>query len=266
MTLAATIKAMAAAGCSVEQIAAVADQFEKTENATVEAKRAKDAERKRRSRANASEMSRGHRVTPRDITDFRGHGVTSCDEGEPRGDIYTTRAPALFPVGLSNDNPPIVSPQKAPQSDARAKTAAEAAEAFERFWMAWPNKTGKPTAVKAFFKVWREADAIIAGVNRYIRDKPADRPWLNPSTFLNQGRWEDQPAPVANARAGPAGEKSGVAKLLAEAYGIDERDGTQTQGNPSDFRALPVPYGGERIEDHGDDGSIFGRLLVSDGG
>lgn len=265
MSLAATIKAMAAAGCSVEQIAAVAAQFERSENEAMAAKRAKDAERKRRSRAVASEMSRGHSVTPRDIADFHGHSVTSCDEGEPRGDIYTTRAPALFPVGLSNDNPPIVSPQKAPQTTENRKTAQDAAAAFERFWMAWPNKTGKPAAVKAFFKVWRETDAIIAGVNRYIRDKPADRPWLNPSTFLNQRRWEDQPAPVANARAGPAGEKSGVAKLLAEAYGIDERDGTQAQGNPSDFRALPVPYGGERIENHGDDGSIFGRLLADDG-
>ncbi|UOF79286.1 putative replisome organizer protein C-terminus [Caudoviricetes sp.] len=148
----------------------------------------------------------------------------------------------------------------------RAAIANEAGQAFERFWDVWPNKAGKPVAAKAFFKVWREADAIIAGVNRYIRDKPADRPWLNPSTFLRQRRWEDQPAPVANARAGPGGEKSGVAKLLAEAYGIDQRDGTQAQGDPSDFRALSVPHGGERVENHGDDGGVFGRLLIGDGG
>lgn len=177
--------------------------------------------------------------------------------------------------GNANDMHRARVPQPQPQSfslgekdtrDARAAVAKEAARSFELFWDAWPNKTGKPAAIKAFFKVWRETDAIIAGVNRYIRDKPADRPWLNPSTFLNQRRWEDQPAPVANARAGPGGEKSGVAKLLAEAYGIDQRDGTQAQGDPSDFRALPVPHGGERIKDYGDDGGVFGRLLIGDGG
>jgi hypothetical protein len=28
-----------------------------------------------------------------------------------------------------------------------------------------------------------------------MREKPADRQWLNPDTFLNQQRWEDKPAP-----------------------------------------------------------------------
>lgn len=150
--------------------------------------------------------------------------------------------------------------------DERAAVAQGAAKAFERFWTIWPNKTGKPAAAKAFLKVWTEADEIIAGIGRYVRDKPADRPWLNPTTFLNQRRWEDAPAPVANARAGPPPEeRSGVAKLLAEAYGIDGRDGTQTAGNIADFRAIPVIDGRERIEDHSDGGGVFGRLLIGDG-
>jgi len=73
---------------------------------------------------------------------------------------------------------------------------------FEDFWNIWPNKVGKPAALKAFGAARRRAglDAIVEGVFAYIRDKPPDRPWLNPATFLNQNRWEDRPAQVTNAK------------------------------------------------------------------
>ncbi len=73
---------------------------------------------------------------------------------------------------------------------------------FQRFWAEWPNKVGKPIAEKSFLKALKRAPLaeILAGVGNYIRDKPPDRPWLNPSTFLNQNRWEDQPAQVQNGK------------------------------------------------------------------
>ena len=73
--------------------------------------------------------------------------------------------------------------------------------AFDRFWNVWPNRVGKPAAERSFAKVAGEVEAIIAGVAAYVRDKPADRPWLNPATFLNQRRWED--APAALPQGGP---------------------------------------------------------------
>ena len=71
------------------------------------------------------------------------------------------------------------------------------------FWVYWPNKVGKPAAMKALASARKRCasfSAIIAGVHAYIRDKPPDRPWLNPATFLNQNRWEDQPAQVQNGK------------------------------------------------------------------
>ena len=120
----------------------------------------------------------------------------------------------------------------------RAAIANEAVQAFERFWDVWPHKTGKPAAIKAFFKVWREADAIIAGVNRYIRDKPADRPWLNPTTFLNQRRWEDQPAPVANARDGPDRDRGGFTAMLIQS--IEDTNGRENAGDSANFSPLSI--------------------------
>lgn len=75
------------------------------------------------------------------------------------------------------------------------------AEFYERFWPDYPHKTGKPTALIAFTKA-RKKDSlrdIMEGLERYIFTKPADRPWLNPSTFLNQARYLDQPALVDNS-------------------------------------------------------------------
>jgi hypothetical protein len=81
------------------------------------------------------------------------------------------------------------------------------------FWGLWPHKVGKPAALKALDRVRRNGvsfDVLIAGVNRYIRGKPPDRSWMNPATFLNGDRWEDQPASevngqsISNYRADPA--------------------------------------------------------------
>lgn len=113
---------------------------------------------------------------------------------------------------------------------ASAADGEQAAKAFERFWQIWPNKTGKPVAIKSFFKVWREADAICAGVHRYIADKPPDRQWLNPSTFLNQRRWEDSPAPVANARAGPPSSANKISAITEAIMMMESHDGQANTG------------------------------------
>ena len=106
-------------------------------------------------------------------------------------------------------------------------------DAFARFWGAWPNKVGKPAAERAFKKVAGEIDAILAGIERYVANKPCDRPWLNPATFLNQRRWEDQPAPVSpqmfDAR------KDGLALLMQEM-----RRHEQSEILGQDVRRLPL--------------------------
>lgn len=128
---------------------------------------------------------------------------------------------------------------------------------FERFWSAFPNKVGKPAALKAFQKVAREIDAILEGVERYIREKPSDRPWLNPSTFLNQRRWEDQPAPVQSVSSLYDMRKDGLALLLKD---IERREDESRQGEIAceDVRRIPVQqlFGGQDTgDDHGLPGS-----------
>lgn len=90
-----------------------------------------------------------------------------------------------------------------PQKEERNALTRE----FDLFWAEYPNKVGKPKAKAAFSAARKRADAgsIIAGLRRYVATKPSDRAWLNPATFLNQDRWDDQPANVVPlARGSPA--------------------------------------------------------------
>lgn len=90
--------------------------------------------------------------------------------------------------------------EKIEKKDTREVALSFDPNEFAYFWEAWPNKVGKPAAVKALAAARKRGApfaAIMDGVGNYIRDKPPDRPWLNPATFLNQNRWEDQPATVS---------------------------------------------------------------------
>lgn len=151
------------------------------------------------------------------LLELETNGVFSRDED---GTIYSRRmrrdhAKAIKdkengrgggnPTLKAGVNPPVNGGDKAQKPEARSQKKEATREAalssdfeFEDFWTLWPNKVGKPAALKAFVAARKRAglDAIVEGVFAYIRDRPPDRPWLNPATFLNQNRWEDRPAQV----------------------------------------------------------------------
>lgn len=66
---------------------------------------------------------------------------------------------------------------------------------FAEFWRLYPNKVGKPVAEKSFDKARgiESFETIMAGLRAYVA-KTDDRPWCNPTTWLNQQRWADSPA------------------------------------------------------------------------
>lgn len=81
---------------------------------------------------------------------------------------------------------------------------------FAEFWAAYPKKTGKDAARKAFERR-RVDDALLATMIAAIRQQAQSRQWTeeggrfipNPSTWLNQGRWQDESqAPVRRAAVG----------------------------------------------------------------
>lgn len=86
-------------------------------------------------------------------------------------------------------------------TDVSNRNAREPLGDFETFWKAWPHKVGKPAAVKSYqsaIKRGHSHEQVMEGLRRYIRGKPPDRSWLNPATFLNQERYNDEPASSHN--------------------------------------------------------------------
>lgn len=75
------------------------------------------------------------------------------------------------------------------------------ASAFDTFWSIYPRRAGKKEAEKAFVKALKagtSAEDVLAGARRFRDDPnlPEQRFIPHPSTWLNQGRWEDDPLPI----------------------------------------------------------------------
>lgn len=123
-----------------------------------------------------------------------------------------------------------IEPQKEEKKETRAARDVE----FDAFWKLYPNRVGRAAAKASFVKARSkvELDPLMAGLRRYV-GKTDDRAWCNPTTWLNQERWTDEPpAPIARAGPGPSRRNNPVldaANALMEK--LDAVSPSQTQGN-----------------------------------
>jgi len=113
-----------------------------------------------------------------------------------------TQAPAPD-SGMRAVPPPVpqVPPSDHRVARSRPPAAADAADPqFDRFWAAYPKRTGKRDAQRAWEKHKPSeamTDLIVAALTRqkswpqWTREEGRYIP--NPSTWLNQGRWDDEP-------------------------------------------------------------------------
>lgn len=70
-------------------------------------------------------------------------------------------------------------------------------DAFNQFWTKYPHKVGRAACAAKLDKIRKAGEVpferLMEGLDRYVH-KRDDRPWCNPQTWLNQGRWDDEPA------------------------------------------------------------------------
>jgi hypothetical protein len=95
-----------------------------------------------------------------------------------------------------SDNP---TPKKNNLQEQQEKEIYGWNEAFVEFWKLYPRKAGKSAALRAFQKACMaqgDAKTILEGARRY-RDDPnrVDAFTAHATTWLNAGRWEDEPLP-----------------------------------------------------------------------
>ena len=119
----------------------------------------------------------------------------------------------------------------------------------ERFWAEYPHKVGRPKALAKLDAIAKRGAVrwgdLIGGLRRYVAEKPADRPWCNPETWLNQERWADQPAsvqPSSRPPPGPPAQRRNPFFALAEEL-LDD------QQFPDADDLFPEPAGSRRGAD-----------------
>lgn len=116
-------------------------------------------------------------------------------------------------------------------SRARAREAAPGSDAdpgFAAFWDAYPRKTAKGEARKAWAKAVKggaDPGVLIAAAVRY-RDSPGRKPDYtpHPATWLNQERWGDDPGTVPPPRSQGQAETDALFERAARR--IANRKGT----------------------------------------
>jgi len=69
---------------------------------------------------------------------------------------------------------------------------------FEKFWLACPRRIGKEAARKAYEKARKTTSdsELLEGMRRYAATRAGqdEQYTVHPATWLNQGRWADEPA------------------------------------------------------------------------
>lgn len=128
--------------------------------------------------------------------------------------------------------------------------------AFARFWEAYPSKTGKKAARKSWDRL-KPDDALLAVMLDAIARQKTWRRWLeghvpNPATWLNQGRWEDEPPPqgVPQPKLTPPALQKSHEQIVAEQRVAREKAAAErAQAAPAPpqplrqlyFRGQPLP-------------------------
>lgn len=85
---------------------------------------------------------------------------------------------------------------------------------FDEFWLAYPRKTDKANARKAWPKAVKKKPAveIIAAAAAYAATRPDPKFTAHPSTWLNGERWDDAPLTLITGGLNPDGTRSLYAK------------------------------------------------------
>jgi len=129
--------------------------------------------------------------------------VTSRDD--LRGDTEGPRGDAHDANGVTPMTPkPSIEPSLI-EPPLKTNHQNDAIEMFELFWNIYPRRVGKAAAEKAFRKALTVTDvvSILEGARRYAEDPNRDPEFTaHPTTWLNAGRWDDEPMPSRGRQSG----------------------------------------------------------------
>ena len=169
-----------------------------TTRAQVEEKKEKDAERKRKSR----EVFDKKRARSQTSDHAETENVTTESAPSPSGQERPSENVTRVETETHTETPTPTHTETPTETEVSTKkhlVIADAPTPFDDFWSAYPRKVAKTAAVKAWKNATRKttASVITAGAVRY-RDDPNREPEFtaHPASWLNAGRWDDEPLPA----------------------------------------------------------------------
>lgn len=173
-------------------------------------RRAKDRARKRA----ASEAA----GTPQD---FRGN---SCGNDEESAETPSASFVTVPNSTVPNQTVQYSTVPNSTETHSEAQTLQE--RRFAEFWKAYPKKVGKASCLKAWKKLKPTAelhDHIMAALEAQKRSEQWQREGgrfiPNPLTWLNQGRWDDEPTETTNAGPEKFDTMAVLKEIMAEGGG-----------------------------------------------
>jgi len=112
-------------------------------------------------------------------------------------------------------------------NNTKSKKTKEVENQFAEFWSIYPRKVGKQKALSAFEKAVDTVglDTVMNGARRLATDPnlPSEQ-WIpHPTTWLNEGRWDDDPYPAPTWDAKPTAAQR-TASLWESARARDEQE------------------------------------------
>lgn len=134
--------------------------------------------------------------TGTDISTDRSAGFASATIGG----TGTGDSPIAAPASPAPPSAPRPDSENPKTKKKPPKTSAAGDMRFNAFWQAYPSKVGKIDARKAFDKL-APNDELLQRMLEAIANQSASKRWKdgfipNPSTWLNQGRWDDELQPA----------------------------------------------------------------------
>lgn len=147
-----------------------------------------------------------------DWNDSRTTVKARQDKAKARKDRWLERVPNASRTRPLERVPNGEPNQTKPSIENPSDSLSASARRFDAFWTAYPRKTGKDAARKAFERR-KVTDALLASMLEAIAEQSRSKQWQDdggryiphPATWLNQGRWQDEapktgPRPIGGAR------------------------------------------------------------------